>query len=173
MSERFEPHAVLNSLPRAAAAEALRRACGSARWVEGMLAHRPFPSTDSLYARAAEEWRSATEADVLEALARHPQIGEDLAALRQRFPKTAGLSEREQAGVAGAAEQTLVALRDANAAYRARFGFTFIICATGKTAEEMLSALRQRLANDRRTELVTAAAEQAKITQLRLEGLSD
>lgn len=167
-----EAHAVLNALDTEAAARALRRACGAERWVQRMLARRPFASSGDLYASADAEWRASTREDYLEAFAHHPRIGEDLAALRRRFQDTARLSLREQAGVAEADEATLLALRGANAAYRERFGYIFIICATGKTAAEMLDALRARLDNDPDTELSIAAAEHAKITRLRLEGLA-
>jgi 2-oxo-4-hydroxy-4-carboxy-5-ureidoimidazoline decarboxylase len=136
-----------------------------------MLARRPFASSAALYASAEEEWRALAREDYLEAFRHHPPIGEDLAVLRRRFQDTAQLSEREQAGVAGADEATLLALREANAAYRRRFGYIFIICATGKTAHEMLTALRARLDNDSDTELSIAAAEQGKITRLRLSTL--
>lgn len=166
-----EAHAVLNALEREAAAEALRRACGAERWVQRMLARRPFASSEALYASADDEWRACTRADFLEAFGHHPQIGENLEALRRRFQSTARLAQSEQAGVEGADEATLLALRDGNAAYRERFGFIFIICATGKTAAEMLAALRARLDNDPDIELSIAAAEQAKITRLRLAGV--
>jgi 2-oxo-4-hydroxy-4-carboxy-5-ureidoimidazoline decarboxylase len=166
-----EPHAVLNALEQDEAAAALRRACGSERWVERMLARRPFRSSEDLYAQAAAEWRASTREDYIEAFSHHPRIGEDLGELRRRFQSTADLSNREQAGVRLADEETLEALRKANAAYHARFGFTFIICATGKSASEMLAALRGRLDNDPNTEIEIAAAEQARITRLRLEGL--
>jgi 2-oxo-4-hydroxy-4-carboxy-5-ureidoimidazoline decarboxylase len=166
-----EPHAVLNALDGAEASAALRRACGAERWVERMLARRPFASSAELYASADAEWQASSREDYLEAFGHHPQIGEDLGALRRRFQNTAQLSSREQAGVAVADEATLRALSDANAAYRDRFGYIFIICATGKSAGEMLAALRQRLANDAGTELRVAAAEHAKITRLRLAGL--
>jgi len=166
-----EPHTVLNALDDAAAATALTRACGARRWVERMLARRPFASTPELYARADEEWRALDSADHLEAFGHHPRIGEDLAELRRRFQNTASLSSREQAGVAGADEHTLELLRDENAAYFQRFGFIFIICASGKSAGEMLAALRTRRGNERAAELAIAAAEHAKITRLRLEGL--
>jgi 2-oxo-4-hydroxy-4-carboxy-5-ureidoimidazoline decarboxylase len=166
-----EPHALLNAMERSEAAAALRRACGAERWVERMLARRPFASSEDLYASAEAEWRDGGRDDYLEAFAHHPPIGEDLTELRRRFQNTANLSSREQAGVVGADETTLRALRDANAVYRERFGFIFIICATGKTASEMLAALRQRLTNSPDVELQIAAAEHAKITRLRLAGL--
>jgi 2-oxo-4-hydroxy-4-carboxy-5-ureidoimidazoline decarboxylase len=167
-----DAHIVLNALEPEAAAEALRRACGAERWVQRMLARRPFASSEALYASADDEWRASTRADHLEAFGHHPQIGENLEALRHRFQSTASLSQREQAGIESADEATLRALRDANAAYRERFGFIFIICAAGKTAAEMLAALRARLDNDPDTELLIAAAEHAKITRLRLAGLA-
>jgi 2-oxo-4-hydroxy-4-carboxy-5-ureidoimidazoline decarboxylase len=166
-----EPHAVLNGLEEAAAAAALRRACGAQRWVERMLTRRPFGSSEALYAAADAEWSACSRTDYLEAFAHHPRIGEDLSALRQRFPSTASLSSREQAGLVEADEATLSALRDANAAYRERFGFIFIICATGKSAAEMRAALEARMGNSPSDELAIAAGEQAKITRLRLEGL--
>src|SRR5262249_25549324 len=109
--------------------------------------------------------------DVLEAFEHHPRIGADLAALREKFGSTATLAASEQASVARASEATLVALRDANVRYEAKFGHIFIVCATGKSADERLAILRSRLDNDPETELRIAAGEQAKITRLRLEKL--
>ena len=166
-----EPHHVLNTLDPGGAAAALRRACGATAWVQRMLARRPFASTEELLEIADAEWKAASREECLEAFSHHPRIGEDLGALRERFQNTAALSLREQAGVADADEQTLLALRAANAQYRERYGYIFIICATGKTAREMLDALERRLPNDPQTELLTAAREQGKILRLRLEGL--
>jgi len=112
------------------------------------------------------------KADMLEAFSHHPEIGSDLAALRQRFASTAAWSSAEQAGVAGADDATLEALRDGNVRYRERFGYVFLVCATGKSAAEMLALLQARLPHDADTELRVAAGEQAKITRLRLEKLS-
>lgn len=137
-----------------------------------MLAARPYASSPELYALAEQVWQSLGTDDYLEAFAHHPQIGENLAALRQRFATTATLSAHEQAGVAEADETVLLALREANRAYRERFGFIFIVCATGKSAREMLALLEARIESEREGELAMAAAEQAKITHLRLEGLS-
>lgn len=145
----------------------LTRACGSSRWVERMLARRPFGSDDRLLAAAREEWLSLGEDDWLEAFSHHPRIG-DRAALEARFPATHDLSAKEQAGVGAARAEIIDALAEANTRYFERFGFIFIVCATGKTAEEMLQLLRDRLPNDRATELRIAADEQAKITALRL-----
>jgi 2-oxo-4-hydroxy-4-carboxy-5-ureidoimidazoline decarboxylase len=163
-----EPHVYLNQLDSKGAAAALRRACGAERWVTQMNALCPFPSTRALLDSAERVWRRLERADYLEAFAHHPQIGEDLEALRSRFRGPLDAAAREQAGVANASEHVLVALRDGNRAYRERFGYIFIVCATGKTADEMLELLGSRLGADPGAELVTAAEEQAKITRLRL-----
>jgi allantoicase len=161
--------ACLNAMPEADAHQALQRCCGSARWVEAMLAARPFESGADLLARAERAWRALQTEDYLEAFAHHPEIGADLDELRRRFANTATLAETEQAGALGADEATLKALRAQNAAYRARFGYVFIVCASGKSAREMLGLLEARLHNPPELELGVAAAEQAKITRLRLE----
>ncbi len=166
-----EPHQLLNALDERGAAAALRRCCGAERWVQALLAARPYASTAQLLALAEQSWQGLGAQDYLEAFRHHPQIGEDLAALRQRFARTQALSEREQAGVLGADEATLRELRDGNRAYRERFGHIFIVCASGKSAAEMLSLLRERLHNPPEQELLLAAAEQAKITRLRLTRL--
>ena len=159
----------LDAAPPEAAREMLARACGSSRWVDRMMERRPFGSDARLLRTARIEWFGLTEADWLEAFSHHPQIG-DSASLGARFPATHDLSAKEQAGVSGAHDRVLTELAEANATYRDRFGFIFIVCATGKTAEEMLALLRARLPNNRATELRNAAEEQAKITALRLGG---
>jgi 2-oxo-4-hydroxy-4-carboxy-5-ureidoimidazoline decarboxylase len=133
-----------------------------------MMARRPFANDTKLLFAARNEWFGLTEADWLEAFSHHPRIG-DRAALEARFPKTHDLSSKEQARVASAPEDVLAALAQANNDYFDKFGFIFIVCATGKSAEEMLTLLRERLPHDRATELRMAAEEQAKITALRLQ----
>ncbi len=150
-----------------AAREILSRACGSTRWVDRVMARRPFGRDAKLLAVARVEWFGLTEADWLEAFSHHPRIG-DRAALEARFPATHDLSSKEQSGVGGAEEEVTAALAGANEAYVERFGFIFIVCATGKSAAEMLQLLRDRLPNHRAAELRIAAEEQAKITALRL-----
>ena len=155
-----------------AASEADARAflttcCGSRRWVERMLARRPFGCDERLQAIAREEWLALAPDDWRDAFSHHPKIG-DRAALRVRFPATAHLSDDEQRGVSGASDETLDALADANRAYEEKFGHIFIVCATGKSADEMLAILQERLHNDPATELQIAVEEQAKITALRL-----
>jgi 2-oxo-4-hydroxy-4-carboxy-5-ureidoimidazoline decarboxylase len=161
-------------LDRATADEAramLRACCGSSRWVEAMLARRPFGSRPALLAAARDEWFGLETSDWREAFGHHPKIG-DRDALRRRFASTLHLSAREQQGVDNAPEEVLAELAEANDAYERRFGFIFIVCATGRTATEMLGMLRARLGNDQATELRVAAGEQARITELRLLGLT-
>jgi 2-oxo-4-hydroxy-4-carboxy-5-ureidoimidazoline decarboxylase len=160
----------LNSLGECEAHAALLRCCGSTHWAERMASQRPFADFDTLLDTARTVWKNLVRADWLEAFAAHPKIG-DLGSLRAKFAQTATWSEQEQAGVATTAESTLQALAAGNRAYEEKFGFIFIVCATGKSAEEMLALLRQRLGNSAADELRIAAAEQEKITGLRLQRL--
>jgi 2-oxo-4-hydroxy-4-carboxy-5-ureidoimidazoline decarboxylase len=156
---------------------ALRSCCGSSRWVDRMMARRPFHSREAVLGAAREEWFALSPEDWREAFSHHPKIGDrdSLRALDRRslggggrFPETHRLSSREQAGVGGASEDILTALAEGNRAYEEKFGSIFIVCATGKSAEEMLALLRARMANDPQTEIGIAAEEQAKITAIRL-----
>jgi len=131
----------LNALSDERARAALQRCCGARRWVEAVLAARPFGSDAELLATAERVWWGLRRADWLEAFAAHPRIGDGGRA-------TTGWARREQAGADGAADATLAALREGNRAYEERFGHVFLISATGKTADEMLGALRDRLTND-------------------------
>jgi 2-oxo-4-hydroxy-4-carboxy-5-ureidoimidazoline decarboxylase len=158
------------SIDRASPEEARRllaRACGSSRWVERMLGRRPFGSREALLSAARAEWDTLDERDWREAFTHHPKIG-DREALRERFPSTHALSAREQAGVDRALDAVLDALADGNRRYEERFGYIFIVCASGLSAGEMLAMLNARLENDPRHEIRIAAGEQAKITALRL-----
>jgi 2-oxo-4-hydroxy-4-carboxy-5-ureidoimidazoline decarboxylase len=157
----------INTASPDAAREILSRACGSSRWVDRMMQRRPFGNDARLLFAARNEWFGLTEADWLEAFSQHPRIG-DRASLEARFPATHALAAKEQARVGGASAEVIAALADANEAYFNRFGFIFIVCATGKSAEEMLALLRSRLPNERSVELRIAAEEQARITALRL-----
>ena len=135
-----------------------------------MLARRPFDSRENLLNAAREEWFALTPVDWQEAFAHHPRIG-DREALRRRF--AAGhLSEQEQAGLNAAAKDVLDALADANERYLEKFGYIFIVCASGRRADQMLAMLRERSKNDPAVEIHVAAAEQAKITELRLDGIT-
>jgi 2-oxo-4-hydroxy-4-carboxy-5-ureidoimidazoline decarboxylase len=163
--------AQINAWTEDEATAAFRRCCGSTRWSERMTRLRPFGSEASLFGAAASVWWDLTSADWLEAFAAHPRIG-DRDAMRAKFAATVAWSASEQAGVVGAPEEVLDALADANDRYHERFGYIFIVCATGKTAEEMLALIRERLSNHPEVEIQTAAAEQAKITRIRLEKLA-
>ena len=160
----------LNSLTAEDAAKELRQCCGSSRWAEEVANNRPYETLDALIAHADRVWWSLTPDDWLEAFRSPPKIGEQktsdkVSAQSQQW------SGQEQAGVSSASQNTVDSLAELNRAYEQRFGFIFIICATGKTSEEMLAALQDRLRNDSDTELRLAAAEQAQITQLRLKKL--
>lgn len=137
-----------------------------------MIERRPFESTRALFDAAGEVWQSLTREDYLEAFAHHPRIGDSLSELAKRFARTASMAAREQAKVAQADHETLSALRELNQRYFERFGYIFIVCATGKSASEMLELMRARLDNEPARELEIAAEEQAKITALRLAQLA-
>jgi len=160
----------LNSLTADEAARELLQCCGSKRWAADMSNARPFPNLESLLAAADNTWWSLDRSDWLEAFRSHPKIGEKKSADRVST-QSQQWSGQEQAGVASAARETVDSLAALNRAYEQKFGFIFIICATGKTSDEMLSALRERLQNDPEAELPIAAAEQSKITGLRLKKL--
>lgn len=160
--------AELDAMPPAQAAELLAECCGSSRWVTEMSARRPFGSQEAVFAAADEICRSLSARDWLEAFARHPRIGEQSGAIPQG-ERGGEWSAGEQSGVAGARDTVREELAAANRDYERRFGYIYIVCATGKTAEEMLALARERLINDPKRELGVAAEEQRKIARLRLE----
>ena len=135
-----------------------------------MLAERPFESGADLSARADQVWWTLDPRDWLEAFHSHPKIGEKKAAAATA-KEAQEWSADEQSGMNRSAQATIDALADLNQVYEDKFGFIFIVCASGKSSEEMLAVLRERLENDRDVELRVAAEEQAKITQLRLNKL--
>jgi 2-oxo-4-hydroxy-4-carboxy-5-ureidoimidazoline decarboxylase len=167
----MEPWERLDAASPGEARRLLTTCCGSSAWVERMLRRRPFGSTDAVVTAAREAWLDLTHTDWLEAFSHHPKIG-DRASLARRFPATAHLSTQEQRGVAGASAQVLDDLAAANRTYEEKFGYIFIVCATGRSAAEMLAMLRERLHNDAPTEIRVAAGEQLKITELRLGQIS-
>ncbi len=162
--------AELDTMPRARAAELLRACCGATAWVSSMLDRRPFRSRDNLLRVADEVWRALDAPDWLEAFAHHPRIGESKSTAPQD-DRARSWSADEQAGTRQLSPAVRAGLARGNAAYVKRFGYTCIICATGKTGEELLSITESRLGNDPATELIAAADEQRKITRLRLEKL--
>jgi OHCU decarboxylase len=161
----------INAWSEARARAAFLSCCGASRWAEAMTARRPFASEAELLESARDFWRGLERADWLEAFAAHPRIG-DVASLRRKMGQAAAWSAGEQIGMQDAADGVLQALAEGNARYDDRFGHVFLVCATGKSAGELLSLLQARLPNDPETELRIAMEEQEKITQLRLQKLS-
>jgi 2-oxo-4-hydroxy-4-carboxy-5-ureidoimidazoline decarboxylase len=153
------------------AREAFQRCCGSRRWSESMARGRPFDSVAALIETAERIWWGLARSDWLEAFAAHPRIG-DVDAIRAKFATTAAWASCEQAGALGASDEVLQNLARGNREYEERFGYIFVVCATGKTAEEMLGILTQRLGNDAFAEIKLAAGEQMKITRIRLERIA-
>ena len=160
----------LNSLTADEAATELLQCCGSKRWAAELASQRPFPTEQTLIAAANEIWWSLDHSDWLEAFRSHPKIGAKKAADKVSA-QSQQWSGQEQSGVANSSQDTVDSLAALNHDYEQKFGFIFIICATGKTSDEMLSDLRERLEHDREAELPIAAAEQGKITELRLKKL--
>lgn len=160
----------LNELPPDEAAQEFRKCCGSKRWFETMIERRPFRSLEELTRTASDVWWSLNHDDWLEAFRSHPKIGEKKAA-EPVSTQSQQWSGQEQSGMRDANDDTIDLLAQLNREYEAKFGYIFIVCATGKSADEMLALLRERLPNDPDKELPIAAAEQAKITELRLKKL--
>ncbi len=158
----------LNTLSDRDVVTFFRQCCSSIRWAQAMRDRRPFRDVEQLYAVADEVWSGLTPIDWKEAFAQHPKIG-DIKSLRKKFQDIAEVASKEQAGVIGASEKTLKALVEGNNLHEAKFGYIFIVCATGKSADEMLAILTKRLSNLPSQEIKIAAQEQAKITKIRLE----
>jgi len=144
--------------------------CGSNTWVNNMLSALPAEDLVDLLEIAEEQWYLCHEPDWQEAFSQHPKIG-DIETLKEKFAATAQWTEGEQASVKEASQQTLQQLAEGNQAYEQRYGYLFIVCATGKSADEMLLLLQQRLYNTPEVEIQIAMEEQLKITKLRLEKL--
>jgi 2-oxo-4-hydroxy-4-carboxy-5-ureidoimidazoline decarboxylase len=155
-----------NNSDENAATEAMLACCGAKRWASQMVALRPIASIIALSEAADQIWSVMGEADWLEAFACHPRIGEHKAPAASK--NSAAWSVQEQGGSSGATDNVMRELADGNAQYEQQFGFTYIVCATGKSADEMLALLKRRLANNRVAELREAAEQQRQITQLRL-----
>lgn len=159
-----------NSLSPQEAEAALLSCCGSRTWVQKMAGKRPFGSLPELQEASDEIWRGLGREDWREAFRSHPKIGGEKAE-QATTAEAERWSAEEQEGRNDSPPETLAALAEGNRAYQERFGYLFIVCATGKTQEEMLALLRQRLQNDPDTEIRIAAEEQRRITNLRLEKL--
>jgi OHCU decarboxylase len=153
-----------NELKKKEAIGALLLVCHSRKWATQVAAGRPYDDVDSLLVAADKIWMALSPDDWLEALDAHPRIGE-------RGGKSAELSKQEQAGVGAAGQDVQAAIAAGNAEYEERFGHVFLISAAGRSADEILAALTERLNNDPDTELRVAAEEHRRITRLRIERL--
>ncbi len=159
-----------NALPEANAREELMRCCGSTAWVSAMVRQRPFKNIGEMSGTADRIWENLSEKDWKEAFSHHPRIG-DVNGLRAKFASTRAWAEGEQSGVRTTTDEVLHALAVGNVEYEKRFGYIFIVCATGKSAGEMLDFLNARIHHTPDREILIAAGEQAKITHLRLQKL--
>ena len=160
----------LNELSANEAEAEFLKCCGSTKWAQEMTAARPFATEQELFARADDISLSLEDEDWLEAFRAHPKIGERKAATAQSQQEQ-NWSAQEQSGVSEASADTIAQLAERNREYEDRFGFIFIVCASGKPPDEILGILNSRIDNDPRTELRIASEEQRKITRLRLEKL--
>lgn len=148
----------------------MRECCGSQAWCQAMRARRPILDQAQLKSQAEDAFDQLSASDWLEAFSCHPKIG-DVDSLRMKFAGNEKWSHGEQSGVSTANDNVIERLAKGNKDYEERFGFIFIVCATGKSAEEMLCLLEDRIGNERDHELTVAASEQRKITHLRIDKL--
>lgn len=156
-----------NRLPSHDAVAQLYDCCHCRRWAEALADLRPFNHLENLLASADKLWQAADEIQILEAFNGHARIG-DIELLRSRY---AGRASAEQGQVIAASDVVLQELQQLNSDYQTRYGFMFIVCARGKSAEEMLALLKLRIHNDRALELKNGTIAQGEITQLRLQTL--
>ena len=147
----------------------LTQCCGSQKWVDKMIGLPPAEDLIDLFEDAEEMWYKCNEDDWKEAFTHHPMIG-DIDSLRKKFSNDQ-FAAKEQASINDSSEKTLQALAEGNHVYQQKFGYIFIVFATGKSAEEMLDLLNSRLNNDPEEEIKVAMEEQNKITQNRLQNL--
>ncbi len=159
-----------NQLSKAAAQTEFAKCCGASKWVNLLVEKMPFLSMEQLKLAADECWKQCNTKDYLEAFSHHPKIG-DRSSLEQKFATTHKWASSEQSSVKDASATVIDQLAEANEAYEKKFGYIFIVCATGKSAEEMLKILTSRLANNPQEEILIAAAEQNKITHIRINKL--
>ena len=167
MNENLEK---LNHAPVEIAEAKFLDCCGSRKWAREMTESRPFADENTLLNRAGQIWRNLSPADWLEAFAAHPKIGARKAAPAQQA-QSAEWSRGEQVGMQSAEDSVKDALAEANRLYEDSFGYIFIVCATGKSAKEMLEICHARLGNRSDEEIKNAAEEQRKITEIRLKKL--
>lgn len=161
-----------NDLSQEDATAQLLTCCTSSSWAQQLANARPFADIDAMLAASDEVWNNAqtSESNLMEAFEGHPQIG-NVDSLKEKYRNTQASAAHEQSGASEADDSVLEALAQGNQDYLDKFGFIFIVFATGKSAQQMLDLLLARLPNDRATELANAAAEQNKITRLRIQKL--
>jgi OHCU decarboxylase len=160
-----------NRLPLDEATKMILPCCGSKAWAQGMAARRPFADEAPLIAASNETWQGLARSDWMEAFQSHPRIGESRPAsssMQAPPAKSVEWSAQEQGSVGEAEAALKLKLAEANREYERRFNRIFIVCASGKSASEILEILQRRLKNDAETELREAAEQQRQITQLRL-----
>jgi 2-oxo-4-hydroxy-4-carboxy-5-ureidoimidazoline decarboxylase len=162
--------AEFDHLPIGQKRDLLQKCCGSKAWIDKMIAAPPLEDLVDLVETAEEKWWECSEKDWLEAFEHHPKIG-DINSLKEKYYNTVAWASNEQSGVDSASDEILQALANGNDDYEQKFGYIFIVCATGKSAGEMLEILQGRLPNNPEDEIKIAADEQLKITKLRLEKL--
>lgn len=160
----------LNKYSQSEAFDVFMQCNSSESWCHKMVESRPFVDDQSVLTLADKLWRESSEEDLLQAFEGHPEIG-DVSTLREKYRNTEKIVGHEQSGVNTASENTLHLLARGNKDYKDKFGFIFIVCASGKSADEMLKLLLERLPNSRKQELLNAAEEQGKITHIRIEKL--
>ncbi len=146
--------------------------CTSRHWIERMVKSRPYATALDVRGQADAHWGDLAEDDYLEAFDGHPKIG-DVGSLKAKYGNTKELAAGEQSGMNVAHDEEIAKLAEGNRLYEEKFGFIFIVCATGKSAAKMSELLQARLHNDRKIELRNAAEEQRKIFQIRLNQLLD
>jgi 2-oxo-4-hydroxy-4-carboxy-5-ureidoimidazoline decarboxylase len=155
-----------NEADSESALDAMLACCGAQRWASAMIAQRPIANETELHNAADRSWDRMNEEDWMQAFACHPRIGERK--ISHVSSQSSTWSSEEQSSINSTADAVLAQLAEGNARYESRYGFTYIVCATGKSPEEMLSILNRRLSSDRSLELREAAEQQRQIIHIRL-----
>ncbi len=158
----------LNKQTTEQATHTFMQCCTASAWVKRMVDARPYAHAQALKEAADVNWQNLSEADYFEAFEGHPKIG-DVSSLRAKYANTKELAGNEQGLVKQANDDTLKILAQGNSDYEQKFGFIFIVCATGKSAQQMSDLLQARLPNSKADELINAAEEQRKIFQIRID----
>ena len=160
----------INKMSQAEAFNAFEKCCASTTWINRMIDSMPFSNENDIYAKGESNWEDISLTDWLEACDGHPKIG-DVTSLKEKYSSTKQWAGNEQQGMDSASDEIINRLAQGNQDYEDKFGYIFIVCATGKSATEMCEILEKRLPNDVETELEIAKGEQNKITKIRLEKL--